>query len=77
MVVWEGASDASERRCHMFDYAMTKERDGFSVWSLAPMTGDKRDCLETHVTRISALAHMDRLRSADMRKLERAMHNDV
>jgi hypothetical protein len=53
----------------MYDYAIQQERaHEWSVWSLAPHTGDKREIISTHSTRISALAAIDRLRVADMRK---------
>lgn len=51
----------------MTDYMIQKERDGWSVWTCAPHTGDRRDFMSEHRTKRQALAAIDRYRAVDAR----------
>lgn len=46
----------------MFDYAIQKESEGWSVWTCAPMTGDRRNFVGHYRTKRDALRAIDRLR---------------
>lgn len=52
----------------MHDYGWQKEKNGYSVWSLALHTGDKRELLTEVSTKRQALAAIKRFREADARR---------